>query len=439
MTASRIGPTLAAHQSDWAVSVQSDPVLLGDIAAAIGGPFHVIDPGRFAANLDSFRTALRAARVGGRIYFGKKANKAGAWLDACATHDGGVDVASAPELVHALGHGVRGTDIVVTGPAKSNELLWLAARHDCLITIDDPDELERLVAVGIPARVLLRVLPPTGPDSRFGMDAHQLGRALDRCVQLRADITMDGFSFHLDGYLPGPRAALANELIDRCLAARASGLAATAIDIGGGFACDYVDSADWQHFQDAYSDGWFHAGKQFTRFYPYHQAPAGADMLTAVLDRVGPRFAATGTRLLCEPGRALLDQAGFSVFPVQGCKQRGDHAVVTVGGLSMSVSEQWKGSEFLPDPMLWRPAPTGENDAPVAAFVAGASCLEYDVLTWRKITFPRRPRYGDLIVYPNTAGYQMDKNESRFHQLPLPPKVRVHTRDDRRTWSVDAN
>ncbi|MEV5650657.1 alanine racemase [Nocardia sp. NPDC052254] len=433
-----LGPALPALQSQWAVTIQSDPVLLGDIAASVRGPFHVIDPDRFAANLTAFRAALRTAGVDGRIYFGKKANKAGAWLDECARHDGGVDVASAPELVHALAHGVRGRDIVVTGPAKSTDLLWLAARHDCLITIDDLDELERLVAVGVRARILLRVLPPTGPHSRFGLDPRQLDQAIDRCVQVRDALTMDGFSFHLDGYLPHPRAELADRLIDHCLAARERGLAATAIDIGGGFACDYVDSADWQRFQDDYRDDWFHAGKQFGRFYPYHQAPAGAAMLTAILDEVGPRFAATSTRLLCEPGRALLDQAGFTVFPVQGCKPRGDHAVITVGGLSMSVSEQWKGSEFLPDPLLW-PVEPRSGDRSVTAFVAGASCLEYDVLTWRKIGFARTPRYGDLIIYPNTAGYQMDKNESRFHQLPLPPKICIHTRDGRHTWSLDAD
>ncbi|MFF3569633.1 alanine racemase [Nocardia jiangxiensis] len=439
ITAPNIGPALAARQSEWASAVQADPTLLGDIAHAVGGPFHVIDPGRFAANLDAFRAALRAAGVQGRIYFGKKANKAGAWLDECARHDGGVDVASAPELVHALGHGVRGREIVVTGPAKSTELLWLAARHECLIAIDDLDELERLVDVGVAARILLRVLPPTGPNSRFGLDPEQLDRALERCVQVREHITMDGFSFHLDGYLPQPRADLANELIDRCLDARARGLAATAIDIGGGFACEYVDPEDWRRFQHDYSDEWFHAAKQFNRFYPYHQAPVGADMLTAVLERVGSRFVETGTRLLCEPGRALLDQAGFTVFPVQGCKARGEHFAVTVGGLSMSISEQWKGSEFLPDPLLWPAGDSAADDGPIAAFIGGSSCLEYDVLTWRKIAFERAPRYGDLIVYPNTAGYQMDKNESGFHQLPLPPKVRIHTRDGRYTWSIDSH
>ncbi len=437
MAVTLTGSVLPALQADWAVRVQRDPVLLADIARAMRGPFHVIYPDRFGENLDAFRAALRDAGVAGRIFFGKKANKAGAWLDECAKHDGGVDVASEPELVHALAHGIRGEDIVITGAAKTNGLLWLSTRHRCLIAIDNLDELERLIALGVPARILLRVLPEANPDSRFGLDPDQLSRALDRCVEVSDAIVMEGFSFHLDGYEVSPRSELASRLIDAVIAARGRGLAASSISIGGGFACSYVDSDDWMRFREDYSDEWFHAGKRFAKFYPYHQAPTGAQMLSAILDRVGERFTGTSTRLYCEPGRALLDQTGFSVFPVLGYKPRGDHGVVAVNGLSMSVSEQWKGSEFLPDPILWQG--DSEPDAtPVTAFVGGASCMEYDVLTWRKISFPRPPRHGDLLIYPNTAGYQMDKNESEFHQLPLPPKVRVHNDGGRLTWAPDS-
>lgn len=437
VTVSTIAPPLPALQSDWAVRAQADPFLLADIARAVRGPFHVIEPGRFGGNLAAFKDALRAAGVDGQIYYGKKANKAGAWLSECVRYDGGIDIASEPELIHALAHGVRGEDIVVTGAAKATGLLWLASRHHCLIAIDNLDELDRLIGLRLPVRILLRVLPEVNPHSRFGLDREQLSSAVDRCVQAMDTVTMEGFAFHLDGYRVQPRAELADRLIDTCVAARASGLAATSISIGGGFACSYVDPEDWQRFRDEYRDDWFHAEMRFAKFYPYYQSPIGAGMLTAILDRVGRRFATTSTRLLCEPGRALLDQAGFSVFPVHGFKQRGDHGVITVGGLSMSVSEQWKGSEFLPDPILWQADSAGGAE-PVTAFVGGASCMEYDVLTWRKITFPRPPRYGDLLIYPNTAGYQMDKNESEFHQLPLPPKVRVHECDGRYTWEFDA-
>nr|WP_238847467.1 alanine racemase [Nocardia arthritidis] len=437
MTVSATGPALPAIQSDWALRAQADPRLLADIARAVSGPFHVINPDGFGDNLAAFKAALGAAGVDGQIYYGKKANKAGAWLDECARYDGGVDVASAPELIHALAHGIRGEDIVVTGAAKADRLLWLASRHRCLIAIDSLDELDRLIDIGVRVRILLRVLPEADPDSRFGLDPEQLARAVDRCAQALDTVTMDGFSFHLNGYQVAPRVELADRLVDACVAARARGLAATSISIGGGFACSYLESADWQRFRDGYRPDWFHSGIRFAKFYPYHQSPAGARMLAAILGEVGRRFAATSTRLLCEPGRALLDQAGFSVFPVQGFKWRGDHGVVTVAGLSMSLSEQWKGSEFLPEPILWQA--NSDTDSPVTAFVGGASCLEYDVLTWRKITFPRPPRHGDLLIYPNTAGYQMDKNESEFHQLPLPPKVRLREHDGRYVWTLDTN
>ena len=445
----RQGTSLPAVEPVWASQARADQRLLADIAYAVGGPFHVLYPQQFTQNARAFHGALDAADVDGLVYFGKKANKSTCWLPACLDAGAGVDVASAPELVHALGCGVRGEDMVVTGAAKSTELLWLAARHRCLIAVDALDELDRLIEVAHSVgdvRVLLRVLPEENPHSRFGLDPAELDHALDRLVEEREWVTTEGFSFHLNGYAVAPRARLAAELVDRCLAARARGLVADAISIGGGFAVSYVDAADWREFTDSYQDEWFHSGKAFTHFYPYHQAPVGARMLTAILDSpadapyatVGAKFARTRTRLLLEPGRALLDGSGFTAFPVQGFKPRGDYGIITVSGLSMSVSEQWKGSEYLPDPVLWPSA--GADDSagdPVSACVGGASCMEYDMLTWRKVRFPRPPRDGDLLIYPNTAGYQMDKNETEFHQIPLPSRVVLSRGEGRFRWRLD--
>jgi diaminopimelate decarboxylase len=437
--------SLPAIEPLWAQQVREDPHLLADIAHSVRGAFHVLHPAQFASNTEAFKKVLAAEGVAGQVYFGKKANKAECWLPACARSDAGVDVASAPELAHALSSGIRGADIIVTGAAKSDELLWLAARHRCLIAVDALDEMDRLLSVASscgPVRVLLRVLPEVNPHSRFGLATAELDAALERCVQARDLVDMAGFSFHLNGYEVAPRAGLADELIDACLAARHRGLAAGSISIGGGFAVSYLDGPTWQRFNRDYQDSWFHHNKTFTQFYPYHQSPTSAAMLRAILAgpgtgpyaSLGAKFARTETRLLLEPGRALLDGAGFSVFPVQGFKERGDYGIVTVAGLSASVSEQWKNSEYLPDPLLWPGAGAG---TPTTACVGGASCLEYDMLTWRKVPFPHEPRYGDLLIYPNTAGYQMDKNETEFHQIPLPTRV-VVTRDETGfRWSLD--
>ncbi|WP_273795000.1 alanine racemase [Brucella intermedia] len=421
-------------------------ILLDQIARATGGPFHLIHPKSFADNFAAFQRVLRQRNVAGRVYFGKKANKAGAWLREVAKLDGAVDVASSPEFVHTLANGVRGEDIGVTGAAKSDDLLWLASRHDATIAIDALDELERAIAIAAqigPIRVLLRVLPPQNPHSRFGFNPGDLSSALRRCKEARQHIIVEGFSFHLEGYAVLPRAEFAEALVKLCLETRRQyGFPCSAISIGGGFACAYVEEKDWQVFRERLDPSQFHAGKNFCQFYPYHQSPTGASMLDAILmtpfgsGKLASKLIAAQISLYLEPGRALLDGAGMTVFPVQGFKCNAEYGIVTVAGLSMSLSEQWKNSEYLPAPHLVQRGPE-RPQVPVMAAIGGSSCMEYDVLTWRKIRFPAAPRRGDLIVYPNTAGYQMDKNESEFHQLPLPPKIVVTEEDGTRTWRVD--
>ncbi|MFE6919727.1 alanine racemase [Nocardia sp. NPDC057663] len=415
-----------------------DPQLLGDIAEAVGGPFHVLFPDRVAVNVTRFQAAFATAGVDGFVYFGKKANKAACVARVCAEHGAGIDVASTGELVAALAQGVRGEDLMVTGPAKSDELLWLAARHRALIAIDAIDELDRLAELRLPARILLRVLPD-GSTSRFGLDPVELEQAV-RTVAADGPITLSGFSFHLSGYDTVARADQAVTLVGHCLRARADGHPADTISIGGGFGVDYLDADAWSRFQNDLSDNWFHGESPTGGYYPYNFPVPGADMLTAILahNDLAGLLRGNGIQLAVEPGRALLDQAGSSVFRVQGVKTRTAHGepydILTVDGTSLSLSEQWFASEYLPDPVPWPPRSGHRTPTCVGA----TTCLESDLLSRRRIPLPRRARVGDLLIYPNTAGYQMDSNESPFHELPLPPKVVLREAGDRLRWSMDA-
>ncbi len=428
-----------------------DSGLLHELSHALGGPYHFLLPSRFAANLADFRAALDEAAVEGRVYYAKKANKASAWIEHCAATDTGVDVASLGELREALGHGVRGENIVVTGPAKSDRLLGVATLQGCLIAVDSLDELDRALALASrpkrPVRLLLRLLPPAQRHSRFGLTPAERTRALERCVKAGDAVRVEGFSFHLTGYAVQPRADLAGHLVDLCLKARVMGLQADRISIGGGFAVDYAAAEDWHTFLATQQSAHYHANKSFAAsdFYPYHSPAAGAAALRAILaavpegghDTLADRLKETGTVLLIEPGRALLDRAGASVFRVQGVRERDGYGIVTVDGTSLSLSEQWFNSEYLPDPVLVTPAGRADGHTLFPACVGGTSCLESDMLTWRKIPFPSRPAPGDLIVYRNTAGYQMDSNESPFHDLPLPPKVVIDPSNTRPRWRLD--
>ncbi|MGI5373280.1 alanine racemase [Streptomyces sp. CA-251387] len=442
-------PPLPAHPDPQLDAILGSG-LPHELSYALGGPFHLLLPDRFDANVAAFEQALTEAGVEGRVYYAKKANKAAAWMDRCALSGTGVDVAAAGELRDALGHGVRGEDVVVTGPTKAEGLLRVAVLQGCLIAVDALDELERVVAqaqaAARPARVLLRRLPPAQPHSRFGLDDRELESALARCAEAAEAVVLEGFSFHLSGYDPQQRADLAGELVELCLKARVLGLRADRISIGGGFAVDYTAAEHWERFLREQRPDHYHAGKSFAAsdFYPYHSPVAGADALRAVLAArpggsgrpLAERLREAGVALLLEPGRALLDRAGCTVFRVQGVKDRpSGYGILTVDGSSLSLSEQWFNSEYLPDPVLL-PAHASPGE-PYAACVGGATCLESDMVTWRKVRFPARPAAGDLLVYPNTAGYQMDSNESPFHELPLPPKVVLDTAGGTTRWRLD--
>ncbi|MCX4616190.1 Y4yA family PLP-dependent enzyme [Streptomyces sp. RLB3-17] len=445
------GPSLPALP-DPATDAVLGSGLLEELSYAFGGPFHFLLPDAFDANLRAMRAALDEAGVDGFVYFAKKANKAAVWVERAAAGGAGVDVASLGELREALGHGMRGEHLVVTGPAKDDLLLRLAVQQGALIAVDSLDELDALVTTVVsgrvrPARVLLRCLPGTQPHSRFGMDDAELATALNRCVQAGEAVRMEGFSFHLSGYAVQARADLAGRLLELCLKARVLGLEASRISIGGGLPVAYTDADSWHTFLGEQHGEQYHAGRTFdpADFYPYHSPVAGADALRALLaarpegydQSLAAMLNDSGVVLLLEPGRALLDKAGASVFRIQGVKERDGYRLLTVDGTSLSLSEQWFNSEYLPEPhllSLGAVAPVGTYPAAVGA----ATCLESDMLTWRKIPFPRRPRAGDLLVYPNTAGYQMDSNESPFHDLPLPPKVVIdHTERPRPRWRLD--
>ncbi len=60
-----------------------------------------------------------------------------------------------------------------------------------------------------------------------------------------------------------------------------------------------------------------------------------------------------------------------------------------------------------------------------SGFLVGAYCTESELISLRKLTFPPGAARGDLVVFPNTAGYLMHFLESRSHQFPLAKQLVV--------------
>ena len=411
--------------------------LLIDWVARHGSPVNLIWPDELQQNLAALRGVLQESSVAHALYYGAKVNKSTGLLAAALRAGAGIDVSSLYELKDARRLGADGTQLVATGPAKTaafhNELISCNA----LISVDSPEELEDLIrwlpAGGGPVQaVLLRLRPTSQARSRFGMPAAAIRHCLSR-IAGESRLRFDGLHFHLSGYSWESRAQAIREVAGLISECRAQGFAPRMIDIGGGLPIQYVDQRAYQAHLGAQMPEDYRTGKVPASFYPYGGELSAAEWLRCLLRAPmadGRSFADylvhEGLVLGMEPGRALADQAAISVFRVLRVKAVGSDAhVVFVEGSSFSACETWFGSEFLVDPILVPATSPPVAAKPVRAYLAGHSCLDEDVLCNRWLTFPNAPRAGDLLVYANTGGYQMDLLENEFHRHPMPSRLCV--------------
>jgi diaminopimelate decarboxylase len=414
--------------------VYGSPQTLGQWAQQHGSPLNVVWPAMLQRNVARFRAAERRHAVRMDLYYAAKVNKSQALVRAAVEAGIGVDVSSEHEMRDALRAGAPAARLVATGPAKTERFHRALLEGGALVSVDSIEELAQLRALvlgsGGPAlRVLLRLRPGVAAASRFGMEARDVVHALRALVELRERASFEGFHFHLGGYDVESRVQAVREVADLVDHARRLGLAPRTVDIGGGMPIRYVDAAAYEAFLRTQGAQHYRHGKVPGSFYPYGSRLDAGEWLDLLLESpcrdrqpIARWLNVQGLRLAVEPGRSLADQAAISVFRIARVKALGERRhVLFIEGSSFSACETWFASEFLVDPILV--AAGRAVPGPHQAYVAGHSCLDEDVLSNRWIGFEVAPQAGDLLVYANTAGYQMDLLENEFHRHPMPRRM----------------
>jgi diaminopimelate decarboxylase len=383
-----------------ASSVQDGRLLIGGcdavaLAREFGTPAYVMAEDDLRARARAFRSALEASHDGpGEVIFASKACPVTAVMRLFAEEDLGVDVASGGELHLALKAGFAPERIYLHGNAKSEEELAQAVAAGVgWVVVDNAEDvakLARVLADGVRQRVLLRIRPGVDADthaailtghaeSKFGLDPRE-ARAL--ALDPPAHLDVQGFHFHLGSQLVDPtpyRAALGV----------LAGLGDLPVySLGGGYAVAYTSD---------------------DRPPPIDVA-VGA-VVEAAHDVLGP-----GKRLVIEPGRALVANAGVTLYTVESVKRLpgGGRVVAVDGGMSDN-----------PRPMLYDAAYDacladrfGEEGEP--ATVVGKHCESGDVLVRRAWLPDAEP--GDVLVTPVTGAYG-HAMASNYNGVPRPPVV----------------
>lgn len=406
----------------------SERTSLSDWVSGFGSPLHVVFPAQARENYRQWEDLLGRAYGSCKIQFALKSCKSSALLQAFAKAGAGADVSSAQEIVSAFVNMVSTHDMAMTGPAKTNHEMALCLKHRIPIHVDCIEELRRLLDIagwaGDPARLFLRLRPGSEARSRFGMPPDQI----EECLNLlkAAGVDQIGYSFHLNDYEMSSRVRELGRCLQLARRSHAAGFRCCGIDIGGGFPMRYLAGFD----RDTYNNGPLWSGRCASGTYPYAAETYGpfhaaAVIATALADPTDLAFLEAGNiPILLQPGRSLLDQCGVTAFRVTELKALDENSQIAVlDGMSFSLSETWFGSDFVPEPIIINVGNRAPRTADLHTYLVGRSCLESDVIRKRSIRPSNGISAGDLVVFVNTAGYQMDSNESAFHQIPLPRKL----------------
>jgi diaminopimelate decarboxylase len=348
-----------------------------------GTPAYIYAEDDLRARARAYREAFERRGVDGEVLFASKAFPATAAYKLFAEEGLSVDVASGGELHIALAAGFDPARIHMHGNNKSDEEILMAARagigHLILDSFDEIERAERLLDE--PMKVLIRVTPGVKPsthdfittgqlDSKFGFgagDASGAARAIER-VLASDKLELVGLHSHIGSQI--------FELEPYRLAIAALGELAgdwcKVVDVGGGLGVAYTSE----------------------------------DRPPAIDDYVGTKVAGVRevfgdeVRILIEPGRSLVANAGVTAYRVGTVKEiPGVRTYLAVdGGMSDNLRPMLYGSRY---EALIADRAAAEPDTTVT--VAGMHCESGDVLV-RDALLPA-PAVGDVLVTPATGAY----------------------------------
>ena len=281
----------------------AERVPLAAIAAAFGTPCYVYSRAALETAWREFDAAF--AGIPHLVCYAMKANSNLAVLDLFARLGSGFDIVSGGELARVLAAGGDPARIVFSGVGKSEAEMVAALEVGILcFNVESASELVRLDAVarrvGKVAPVSFRVNPDVDPlthpyistglkESKFGI-AFADARALYRRAAALPNVAIHGLDIHIGSQITEltPYRDAAQKVLELVDGLAADGIALRHIDLGGGLGIRYRDET------------------------PVPLADYAA-MVTGL-------FAGRRERLLFEPGRHLVGNAGVLLTRVEYLK-----------------------------------------------------------------------------------------------------------------------
>ncbi|WP_018412207.1 diaminopimelate decarboxylase [Methyloversatilis thermotolerans] len=288
-------------------TLHAEGVSLERIAAEHGTPTFVYS----RAALTEAHAAYAAALSGrdSMLCYAVKSNSNLAILNVFARLGTGFDIVSGGELARVVAAGADPGRVVFSGVGKTRDEMRAALGLGIYcFNVESEPELHRLAEVagtlGVRAPIALRVNPDVDPKTHpyisTGLKCNKFGvpiadaRRLYRTAAGLPQLDIRGIACHIGSQLldPAPVAEAATKVVALAEALNADGIELAHLDLGGGLGIRYDDEA----------------------------VPATADYLAPLLAALAGRK----ERLLLEPGRSLVGNAGVLLSRIEYLKRGED-------------------------------------------------------------------------------------------------------------------
>jgi diaminopimelate decarboxylase len=376
-----------------------EDVPLTAIAATYGTPCYVYSRAAIESAFERYRTALPPERA--EICYAVKANGNLTILRLLAARGAGFDIVSRGELERVLAAGGEAHRVVFSGVAKGAAEIRRALEVGIgVFNVESAAELARIAQIarelGRRAPVALRINPDVDPKTHpyisTGLKRNKFGIPVAEALELyrqaksAPEIELVGIACHIGSQLldPSPLLEAADRVKDAVARLERDGIRLRHIDLGGGLGIRYRD-----------------------------ETPPD---IPAVLRALADRFADRPERLVFEPGRSLVGNAGLLLTRVEYLKQgeEQDFALVDAGMNDLmrpALYDAWH--EIVP--VVPRSGPVRRYD------VVGPVCESSDFLgRGRELALEA----GDLLAVLSAGAYGMAMS-SNYNARPRPAEVLV--------------
>lgn len=388
--------------------LHAEDVPLDRIAAEVGTPFYCYATATLERHYRVFSQAF--AGLDALVCYAMKANSNQAVITTLARLGAGMDVVSGGELKRALTAGVPGAKIMFSGVGKTEaeHRAALEAGVFC-INVESEPEVRQLSgiasAMGVTAHISFRVNPDvdarthakisTGKKGdKFGIPLSTAREAYARAARLPG-IRIAGIDMHIGSQITdlGPfdnAFALLAEFVGTL---RADGHAIDHVDVGGGLGIPYRDD---------------------------NEPPPDPLRYAEVVRR---HTQGLGCRVVLEPGRMMVGNAGILVTRVIYVKETEGHTFVIVDGamndlIRPTLYDAHHEIRPVREPVPGAPRPKVD--------VVGPICESGDYLALGRKLPKVAP--GDLLAVM-TAGAYGAVQAGTYNTRPLSPEVLVKGAD----------